>query len=114
MIDRGEVFDAELAGGRRPVVVVTRQAAIPLLTRVTVVAVTTTVRGHPAEVAFGTESGLDHESVANCDDLATIPKAALRRRRGALPPDRLRALDDALRVALGLEGSWRGSRPESR
>lgn len=56
----GSVWQADLGGGngRRPVIAVTRDVAIPYLTNVTVVPVTSTVRGIPTEVPLGTEEGL--------------------------------------------------------
>jgi len=84
-------------------VVVTRDRAIPLLRNVTVVAVTSTVRGLPTEVPLGAPQGLAHDCVANCDTVYTIPKEALDHRRGALGLEERRALDDALRIALELD-----------
>ena len=52
MITRGEVWDADLGPIVRPVVVATRETAIPVLSRLTCVVVTSTVRGHVAEVGF--------------------------------------------------------------
>lgn len=72
------------------------------LTRVTVVVVTSTIRGHPAEVPLGPDQGLHHECVANCDDILTIGKDRLRRRRGSLRMEDVVRLDEALEVALGL------------
>lgn len=104
LVDRGDVFDADLPGvGVRPAVIATRQEAIPVLSTVTVVLVTSTARGHPAEVPLGPEQGLDHECVANCDDVLTLPKRRLVRRRGALRLEDVARLDDALRLALGLD-----------
>lgn len=104
MIHRGDVFDADLpVAGVRPAVVVTRETAIPVLSSVAVVGVTSTIRGHRAEVPLGRAEGLDHESVANCDDLFTVSKNRLRRYRGRLGPERVARLDDALRLALGLD-----------
>lgn len=98
------MYDAELPGiGRHPVVIVTREAAIPVKSRVTVALVTSTVRGHPAEVEAGPQEGLARECVINCDELLTVPKAVLGRRRGMLGPEKTRLLDDALRLALGLD-----------
>lgn len=103
LVDRGDVFDADLPGlGPRPIVVVTRQAAIPVLSNVTAVLVTSTIRGHPAEVQLGPENGLDYESVANCDNAITLPKSRLLRRRGSLRGEQLSQLNSALAFALGL------------
>lgn len=103
-VRRGDLWDVDLPRiGRRPCVVLTRGDAIPVLARVTVGLVTTTVRGHPAEVQVGPEHGLDRESVINCDDLVTVSKERLARRRGALGPVDPRRLDAALIVALGIE-----------
>jgi mRNA interferase MazF len=100
---RGEVYDVRFPSGRRPAVVVTRERVIPYLTSVTVAQVTSTIRGLPTEVPVGREHGLDHESVVNCDHLATVPKAALARNRGTLGPVELARLRDALRLALELD-----------
>ncbi len=83
--------------------VTTREGAIPVLANVTVVAVTQTVRGLRTEVAVGPDHGVSTESVANCDNVFTIPKSALGRRWGKLGPEAMRRFDDALRVALGLD-----------
>jgi mRNA interferase MazF len=104
LVDRGDVFDADLPGlGPRPVVVATRQAAIPVLSNVTVIPVTTTIRGHSAEVPLGPGHGLDTDSVANCDNVLTLPKARLTRRRGTLRAEDVARLDASLRFALGLD-----------
>ena len=103
-MNRGDVFDvAEIPGGPRPVVIATRDVAIPVLANVTVALVTRTVRGLRTEVPLGPDQGLEDECVANCDNLFTIPKRALGRRRGGLGPDDMRRLNDALRVALDLD-----------
>ena len=81
----------------------TRDRAIPLLRNVCVVAVTSRARDLPTEVPLGVENGLARDCVANCDNLFTIPKRVLERRRGTLAPDQLRRLNDALRVALELD-----------
>lgn len=81
----------------------TRNSAIPLLSGVTVALITSRVRGLPTEVGLDREHGLDRECVANCDNLATIAKSELISFRGSLGPADLRRLDDALRIALGLD-----------
>ena len=81
----------------------TRDRAIPILANVTVAAVTGTIRGLPTEVPLGREHGLARECVANCDNLFTIPKQAVGRRRGVLDAESLASLRIALMIALDLE-----------
>ena len=103
LIARGDVWDAQVPGvGTHPVVVVTRDSAIPLLRAIVCVLVTSTFRGHIAEVELGPSEGLDHDCAANCDNVFTLPKDVLVRRRGRLGPDKVAQFDRALIVALGL------------
>jgi mRNA interferase MazF len=102
-VNRGDVYDTTLPGGRHPVVIVTRDRAIPHLRNVTVVAVTSKIRGLPTEVSLGPTQGLARDCVANCDNLFTIPKGALERPRGALGAEERHHLNAALRVALELD-----------
>ena len=103
LIDRGDVFDADVAeAGPHPVVVVSRQSAIPVRSNVTVVLVTSVVRGHRAEVPLGPAHGLERESVANCDEIHTVRKDRLTRRRGSVGLQRMGAVEDSLRLSLGL------------
>jgi mRNA interferase MazF len=84
-------------------VILTRDSAIPVLSAVVVAAVTGTIRDLPTEVPVGPEHGLNRESVVNCDNLFTIPKSALGRRRGELGPVELERLRSAVVLALGLD-----------
>ena len=103
LIRRGDIWDAHIPEvGVHPVVVVTRDSAIPVLRSVVCVLVTSRFRGHVAEIEVGSEEGLQHDSAANCDNVFTLPTAVLSRRRGQLGPAKLRQLDTALMVALGL------------
>jgi mRNA-degrading endonuclease toxin of MazEF toxin-antitoxin module len=70
--------------------------------RVTVVPVTTRVRGLPVEVLIGREDGLARSSVANTDEITTIAVSRLAKRVGPLAPDKLREVEEALRFALAL------------
>lgn len=103
MINRAEVWDAEFGAAVRPVVVITREVAIPVLASVVCVAVTGTARGHVAEVELSSEHGIEEPSFANCDWLVTLRKERLSRRRGQLDPATVRRLNAALIVALGLD-----------
>lgn len=103
MIERGDIWDADLGPVIRPVLVVTRATAIPILSSVVCVAITKTLRGHPAEVELTREHGVDTPSAANCDWLMTLAKERLIRHRGSLDPVTIRRLGAALVLALELD-----------
>lgn len=102
---RGDVWWAELPSpiGRRPVVLVSRDEAYSVRALVIVIPVTTRVRDIPVEVPLGREEGLPKACVANADTITTIPKAALVDYAGVLGAEKLVALDEAIRFALGFE-----------
>jgi mRNA interferase MazF len=58
--------------------------------------------GLSTQMKIGIEEGLKHESSIHCDELVSIPKAALTHYVGALAPEKLQLLDYALQVALGV------------
>lgn len=98
---RGEVWWAQVGDGdRRPVVVLTRDAAIDVLTHVTVAPATTTVRGIPTEVTLDEVDGLPASCVASLDNVRTIRKRDLDERISTLGPERLDAVCRALHLAL--------------
>ena len=98
---RGEVWWGEMENiGRRPFLVVTRDGAIPVLTGIVCAPVTRTVRHIPTEVALGPEDDMPVACAASCDNLRTVPKAALTERITTLRPERLDALCRALRIAV--------------
>ena len=100
-LHRGSVWIADFPApvGRRPVVVLTRDVAIPVLTNVTVALVTRSA-GSPAEVPLGRAEGLTSDCVANCDNIHTVPVRQLIRRVGELGPEPLHRLAEAVRIAL--------------
>jgi mRNA interferase MazF len=69
---------------RRPVLVVSRNEAIPVLNNVVVAPLTTTIRNIPTCIPVGTDEGIDHDSVATFDNLAAVPKSVLTTRLGTL------------------------------
>jgi len=103
-VQRGDVFWARFPApvGKRPVVLVSRAQAYAIKTRLTVVVVTTTVRGIPTEVRLGPRDGLPKVGVANADELVTVPATLLVARIATLSKPKLAELDDALRFSLGL------------
>lgn len=101
---RNEIWWAKLPDpiGRRPVVLVSRDLAYAVRANIAVVEVTTRIRGLETEVPLGPRDGLPRLCVANADNLHTIPKSLLDVRLGPLSADKARALDAAIRLALGL------------
>jgi mRNA interferase MazF len=83
-------------GKRRPVLVVSRDEAIPVLNNVVVAPVTRTIRPIPTCILVGAEEGLDHDSVASFDNLAAVPKSVLTTRLGQLGPGGRRRICVAL------------------
>ena len=85
---------------RRPVLVVTRNEALSVLTGIVVAPVTRTVRNIPTEVPLGEEEGLTVECAASFDNLQRVRRSSLVERIGQLGTRReeicasLRALAD--------------------
>jgi mRNA interferase MazF len=102
---RGEVWWAQLPRpvGRRPVVLASRDEAYSVRSLLTVIPVTTRARRIPVEVPLGRDEGLPRPCVANADTIVTIPKRALAAYAGVLGPEKMAALDRAIRFALGLD-----------
>ena len=83
--------------------VVSRQALIDSRFSTVVCAPVYTRRdGLATQVELGAEDGLKHESSIYCDALVSLPKSMLTDFVASLAPGRIRALDQALRVALAL------------
>jgi mRNA interferase MazF len=103
-VRRGELWWADLPSplGHRPAILISRDQAIAVRTSVTLVPLTGRIRGIPVEVPLGPQDGVPRACVANADIVTTVLKSNLIRRIGRLAPDKLRAVEDALRFALGL------------
>lgn len=99
---RGEIWWCELSEvGRRPVVVLSRDPAIPRLRRAIVGPCTTTIRGIPTEVPLEpNEDPVPQPSAVNLDSVEYVPIASLVDRLGRLSDDRMRQICAALAVAV--------------
>ena len=99
---RGEVWWCEFVDiGRRPVVVLSRDVAIPRHRRALVAPCTTTLRGLPSEVVL--EPGDDPvplRSAVNLDSIESVSIAMLVDRLGRLADSRMREVCAALAVAV--------------
>ena len=103
---RGELWWCELPDiGRRPVVVLSRDAAIPRLGRTLIAPCTTTIRGLPSEVIL--EPGDDPvplQTAVNLDSVERVSIAVLVDRLGTLSSQRMREMCAALEVAVDCSG----------
>jgi mRNA interferase MazF len=102
---RSEVWWCELPQiPRRPVVVLSRDVAIPRLRRALIAPCTTTIRGLPSEVIL--EPGDDpiaRRCVVNLDSVESVATSWLVERVGRLSDVRMRQICAALRVAVDCE-----------
>ena len=101
---RGEVWYAALPAphGSRPVVLLSRDRAYRVRTDVTVATVTRTVHGIPTEVSIGPADGMKEECVINLDVILTVPIRLIDRRITDLSPEKMAAVNRALRFALAI------------
>ncbi len=103
---RGELYRVAHPSARDPkryrvFVVVGRQVLIDSRFSTVVCApVYTVYDGLATQVPVGPDEGLKHESSIHCDELVSLPKSVLTNYIGALPPEKMEMLTQALRVAL--------------
>ena len=99
---RGEVWWCELPEiGRRPVVILSRDAAIPRLRRAVIGPCTTTIRGLASEVVLEPgEDPVPRRSGVNLDSVESVSIAVLVDRLGRLSDERMGQVCAALGVAV--------------
>jgi len=95
---QGDIWWLESETERRPVLVVTRSAALPFLQRVVVAPVTRTIRGIRSEILLDEAEGFPQPCVASFDNLTTVATSTLTQYVGTLG-DRHDELCRALRFA---------------
>lgn len=102
---RGELWWCEPPEiGRRPVVVLSRDAAIPRLRRALVAPCTTTIRGLPSEVVLEPANDpVGRRSAVNLDSVESVSVGVLVERLGRLSDMRMREICAALAVAVDCE-----------
>jgi mRNA interferase MazF len=89
----------------RVFVVVSRQVLIgSRFSTVICAPVYSTHDGLSTQVSVGIAEGLKHDSSIHCDELISILKSGLTNFVGSLSNDKIRALNQALKIALELNG----------
>lgn len=110
-MNRGDVrwYTFRLPNKRRPVLVLTRSSAIPVLTSITVAPLTSTIRDIPTEVNLSPDDdGVLDFCAINTDNLQTVSKAKIGGLLTVLSFDKMAAVEQALCFALGVDGAYRG------
>jgi mRNA interferase MazF len=102
-VSRGEIWMYEFRSPDklRPVLVLSRPAALEVLHTAMVAPITSTVHDAAFEVAVGTEEGLKGRSAVNLDHVQTVEQTRLRRFVGSLPPPKMAEVCRALAIATG-------------
>ena len=105
---RGDLYRVRKPKGdpksQRVFVVVSRQALIDSGYSTVICAPVYSKRdGLATQVDVGPECGLKHDSALHCDELVSLPKAALTDYVGALTLPQRQALKPALRIAVDVE-----------
>lgn len=91
----------------RVFVVVSRQMVIDSRLSTVICAPVYSVHdGLSTQILIGEEEGLKHESSIHCDELVSLPKSVLTNYVGSLSPQKITALNRALRMALDIPDQW--------
>jgi mRNA interferase MazF len=88
---------------KRPVVVLSRDSAIPYLATVSVAPITSTIRGVPSEVVLGQDDGMKSPCAVNLHNIVTVSQNRLGRRLARLNSHRMTEICTALRFSLGCD-----------
>lgn len=90
---------------KRPVLIITRDSSIHVLANVTVVPITSTIRGVPSEVLLSEEDGMKNPCAVNLHNAFTVPQSRLGRRITQLNPSRMHEVCMALSYCFGCDFS---------
>jgi mRNA interferase MazF len=104
-MNRGDIWQIELGGtaGLRPALIITRQAVIPHLNKLTVAEITSRGKGYPTEVPIAQLANFRRDSYVQLDNIQTVSKARFVKYIGSLDSATMRAVGQKAILALGLE-----------
>ena len=88
---------------RRPVLVLTRNSAIPVLSSLTIAPITSVIRGIPTEVRLSQADGLFADCAVNLDNIQTVQKSRMGAFITRLSDQHMRAVRKAIEFALGFD-----------
>lgn len=84
----------------RPALIITRSSAIPLLTSITVIPITTTLRDNRATVWLDESDGMPETCLVNVDQIRTVSKNRLEAYITHLEPTRMDEVFEAIKFAF--------------
>ena len=105
-VARGEIWLYSFArpDHRRPVLVLSRDTLLEVLSTATVASISSSQHGSPTEVGLGTDEGLKGNCCVNLANVFTVRQSELRRFVGSLGADKMDAVCEALEIAVGCDG----------
>ncbi len=106
LVDFGQTVGSEIRK-TRPAVIIQNDVGNRYSPLTIVAPVTSRKLGqkkYPTEVWIdANESGLDRDSKVLLNQIRTVDRARVSRRLGALSPDKMREVDEAIRISLGIQ-----------
>ena len=104
-MNRGEIrwYKFKLPDKKRPVLILTRNSAIPYLGEVSIAPITTTIRDIPSEVQLSVLDGMPRDCAINFDHIQTVAKGKIGSKITFLSQEKLKQVGMAISFALELE-----------
>ena len=88
---------------KRPILILTRDAAIPFLTSITVASITTHIRSIPSEVMLDETDGMLTECAVTLDAINTVSKRKLGAFITHLTIERMREVREVIQYVFGFD-----------
>ena len=111
LVNRGDIYYADLSpvigseqGGLRPVVIIQNDIGNKHAPTVIVAPITSQMHKKPlpTHIPF-CGCGLSKDSIMLMEQIRTIDKSRLKAKIGCLPPEKIEAVDIAVKISLGLK-----------
>lgn len=108
---KGEIWWVNFSGGRgseqkgrRPSLVIQNNIGNQFASTTIIAAITTTIKPYPVTVVLKEgEGGLSKKSMVNFAQILTIDKKRLLKKIGTLSEERLKGIDQAIKISFGIE-----------
>ncbi|MFQ5824590.1 MAG: type II toxin-antitoxin system PemK/MazF family toxin [bacterium] len=105
---RGDVWQVDLGteAGKRPALILTRNAVLPYLNKLTVAEITTKSKGYPTEIDINQKANLKKHSFVQVDNIQTISKQRFLKCIGSLDESTMKVVSQKVVLALNLEDAF--------